>query len=207
VAEYSIRVESTPSEAAIMLNGQDTSQVTPATITVSGPGPHTIRLSRRGFVSQQVDLGEAELQRGSVAVTLVAAEVPPVPVTITSTYPVEVVSGGRVVGAAGESHEVRVPPGTVLTVRSSQYFLNAQVKVEGRQMTYQAPAVGYLSVLTRFETCRVRLGQADLGFPPISKLPVAAGQYRVDIACTDGQNPQGQVVVVPPNGSATARIF
>jgi hypothetical protein len=53
----------------------------------------------------------------------------------------------------------------------------------------------------------VRIGQADLGFPPISKLPVVSGQHRVDIACSDGQNPQGQMVTVQPNQLATARIF
>ena len=207
VAEYAVRVESTPPEAGITLNGQDTKQVTPATVTITGPGPHTIRLARRGFVSQQVELGEADLEKGALAVTLAAAEVPMVPVAITSTYPVEVLNGSKPTGPAAESHQVRVPAGTVLTVRSSQYLLNAQVKADGKQVNYQAPAIGYLSVLTRFETCRVRIGQADVGFPPISKLPVVSGQHRVDIACSDGQNPQGQMVTVQPNQLATARIF
>jgi hypothetical protein len=45
-----------------------------------------------------------------------------------------------------------------------------------------------------------------LGAPPITKLPVAAGQYRVEVICPDGQNPPGQFVTVNPNETETARI-
>jgi hypothetical protein len=62
-------------------------------------------------------------------------------------------------------------------------------------------------VLTRYETCNVKIGSKDLGYPPITKLPVASGQYRIDVACPDGQNPPGQFVTVAPNNTATARIY
>ncbi len=74
-------------------------------------------------------------------------------------------------------------------------------------MDYQAPAVGYLTVLTKYETCNVKIGAKDLGYPPITRLPIASGQYRVDISCPGGQNPPGQFVTVAPNNTATARIY
>jgi hypothetical protein len=46
-----------------------------------------------------------------------------------------------------------------------------------------------------------------LGFPPISRMQVAAGQYRVDIVCAGGTNPPGQFVTVAPNENATVRIY
>ena len=81
------------------------------------------------------------------------------------------------------------------------------VRVESRAVQYQTPALGYLTVLTRYETCNVRVGQRDLGYPPITRLPLVAGQHRIDIVCPAGQNPQGQLVTVAPNENATARIF
>ena len=45
-----------------------------------------------------------------------------------------------------------------------------------------------------------------LGFPPITRMPVAAGQYRVEMECPDGKNPPGQFVTVNPNETQTVRI-
>ncbi len=206
-AEVKIEVESTPEGAAISLNGRGTSLTTPATVVITGEGPHRLELSRRGFVSREVPITEADLERGSMSVTLAAAEPPMVAVSIASTYPVEVYNGNRRISAASESHTLRVAAGSTLSVRSQEYLLSAPVRVESRALEYQAPALGYLTVLTRYETCNVRIGQRDLGYPPITRLPLVAGQHRVDIVCPAGPNPQGQIVTVPPNDTATARIF
>ena len=130
-----------------------------------------------------------------------------VPVAITSTYPVEVFDGSKSISSAGEAHHLNVSPGSTVSVKAPQYLLNASFKVEGKPIEYQAPALGYLTVLTKFETCNVKIGSKDLGFPPITRLPIVAGQYRVDIACATGQNPPGQLITVTANTSATARIY
>jgi len=62
-------------------------------------------------------------------------------------------------------------------------------------------------VLTKYETCNVKIGSKDLGYPPITKLPLVSGQHRVDIVCSNGQNPPGQFVTVTPNSTVTARIY
>ena len=61
-------------------------------------------------------------------------------------------------------------------------------------------------MLTRYETCNVKIGSKDLGYPPITKLPLVVGQYKVDIVCATGQSPNGQFVTVAPNNIAIARI-
>ena len=53
----------------------------------------------------------------------------------------------------------------------------------------------------------MKVGDRVLGFPPISRMQVAAGQYRVDIVCAGGTNPPGQFVTVAPNDTATVRIY
>jgi hypothetical protein len=86
-------------------------------------------------------------------------------------------------------------------------LLNETVTVPSRAFEYRAPATGELTVLTSFETCEVKVGEQSLGSPPITRMRVAAGQYRVDIECPDGKNPPGQFVTVNPGTTATARIL
>jgi hypothetical protein len=206
-SEVKVQVESTPPGATITLNGQATTLTTPAAVVITGEGPHRIGLARRGFVTREAELTADDLQRGSVSLSLTAAEPTMIAVSVASTYPVEVYNGTRRISDASESHDLRVASGTTLSVRSQEYLLNAPVRVEGRPVEYQTPALGYLTVLTTYETCNVRVGQRDLGYPPITRMPLVAGQHRVDIACPQGGSPQGQLVTVPPNETAVARIF
>ncbi len=206
-ATASLRVESVPAGAAIFLNGRATDQTTPASVAFTGPAPHNLRLSKRGFVTQEISVTDADLRKGTASYTLAAAEVPEVAVAIRSTYPVDVSSGSRVLSRGKESHQLNVPVGTRLRITAGEYLLNDSVTVTGKPLQYNAPALGRLTVLTKFETCNVKVGDRMLGFPPISRMQVVAGQYRVDIVCAGGQNPPGQFVTVAPNETATVRIY
>jgi serine/threonine-protein kinase len=201
-----LQVETIPAGADIVVNGQPTSLKTPATVQLSGTGPHRLRLSRPGSETQEVTLTDADLKAGAVSYKLAEPAPAGVSVTISASYPVEVWNGSQSLGRAAESHRLRVEPGTRLRIASRAFLLNDTVTVPGRNFEYRAPAVGYLTVLTNFETCEVRVGTQSLGAPPITRLPVAAGQYRVEVVCPTGQNPPGQFVTVNPNETATARI-
>jgi hypothetical protein len=208
VAEtVSLRVESTPPGAAVSLDGRPTNQTTPTTLSLPSAGAHRLSLSKVGFVTQEVNLAEADLKQGLVKYALAPAEETGVPVTIESTYPVEVISGSRTISRASQSHRLRVPAGATLRITAKEYLLNATLRASGPSVSYQAPGIGHLTVLTRHETCNVKIGERVLGFPPITRMPIAAGQYRIDIACPTGQNPPGQFVTIAPNETATARIF
>jgi hypothetical protein len=61
-------------------------------------------------------------------------------------------------------------------------------------------------VFSSFETCEVRIGDQGLGAPPITRMPVAAGQYRVEVVCPDGKNPSGQFATVNPGETATVKM-
>ena len=207
VATASLQVESVPAGAAIFLNGRPTNQTTPASVAFTGPAPHNLRLSKRGFVTQEISVTDADLRKGAARYTLAAAEVPKVAVAIRSSYPVDVWSGSQVLSRAKESHQLSVPTGAKLRITAGEYLLNDSVTVTGKPLEYSAPALGRLTVLTKFETCNVKVGDRVLGFPPISRMQVASGQYRVDIVCAGGQNPPGQFVTVAPNETATVRIY
>jgi serine/threonine-protein kinase len=202
----SLQIESEPAGAAIVLNGQPTGQVTPSAVRLTGAGPHRVRLSKPGYVAQEVTLTDANLKQGAVSVTLTAAEAPTVTVSIDSSYPVEVVSGSQTLSRANQSHRLKIASGTTVRVVSKAYMLNETVRVGSRAVDYQVPAPGFLSVLTNHETCKVKVGDTVLGDPPITKHPIASGTYKVDIVCPDGPSPPSVTVTVPPNGTETARI-
>ena len=203
--DTTLKVSSEPTGATIILDGRDTRQSTPASISLKGAGPHRLQLAKKGFASKTVSLEAEDVRSGSVNYTLEEAKVVMVPITISSAYPVEVFDGGKSISRPSDSHQLRLPAGTTIRVRNAEYLLDAAVRVDGKT-DYQAPALGYLTVLTRYETCNVKIGNKDVGYPPITKLPLVVGQYKVDVVCAAGQSPNGQFITVAPNNTAIARI-
>jgi len=206
-AVVALQVDSVPDGALLVVNGRNTNLRTPASVTLGGPGPHSLRLSKAGFVTQDVTLTDADLRKGTASYTLAVAEITRVPVAIRSAYPVDVWSGSQTISRSKENHQLNLPTGTRLRITAGEYLLNDSVTVSAKGLEYSAPALGRLTVLTKFETCNVKVGDRVLGFPPISRMQVAAGQYRVDIVCAGGTNPPGQIVTVAPNENATVRIY
>jgi hypothetical protein len=206
-AVASLKISSEPAGAAIVVNGRETSQTTPATIELQGAGPHALRLTRRGYVDHEVALAAADVERGSASYTLKPVEIARIPVTITSAYPVEVYEGSRAISPENETHKLTLAVGTALRVAAPKFVLNVPLRVEGRQVEFQTPPLGYLTVRTNHETCSVMIGKQTLGYPPITRMPIVAGQHRIDMACPDGQNPPGQFVTIGPNGEAVVRVY
>jgi hypothetical protein len=134
-------------------------------------------------------------------------EVARIPVTITSAYPVEVYEGSRAVSAENDSHKLSLPVGTSLRISAPKFVLNVPLRVEGKQVEFQTPPLGYLTVRTNYETCSVMIAKQTLGYPPITRMPIVSGQHRVDMVCPEGTNPPGQFVTIAPNGEAVVRIF
>jgi len=203
--DVTLKIASEPAGAAVTLDGRDTKQTTPASITLRGAGPHTLKLTKRGFVAKEIDLADADVRSGSVSYTLEQAQVVMGSVSITSAYPVEVFEGSKSISRPSDSHHLKLPVGTTIRVRNSEYLLDAGVRGDTKT-DYQTPPLGYLTVLTRYETCNVKIGAKDLGFPPISRQPIVVGNYKVDIVCPGGQSPNGQFVTITANTPSVARI-
>ncbi len=201
-----VKIETNPVGAAITVDGRDTKQTTPASIAIKGAGPHRLQLSKRGFLARDIKLEDEDLRSGSLSYTLQQAPVTMVPVSISSAYPVEVFEGAKSISRASDAHHLNVAAGSTIRIKAPDYLLDVPVRVDGK-IDYQAPSLGYLTVLTKYETCNVKIGSKDLGYPPITKLPIVAGQYKIDIVCPAGQSPNGQFVTVAPNNTATARIY
>jgi serine/threonine protein kinase len=206
-AAINLQIESVPAGADIVLDNRAMNVRTPTTVQVTGAGPHRLRISKPGFVTQEVSLSDTDLKQGVVTYKLAEDAPTGVSVSIEAGYPVEVFSGSQTLGRANTTHRLRITPGTRLRIVARSVLLNETVTVPSRAFEYRAPATGELTVLTSFETCEVKVGEQSLGSPPITRMRVAAGQYRVDIECPDGKNPPGQFVTVNPGTTATARIL
>ncbi len=132
-------------------------------------------------------------------------------VSVTGPYPFQVFDGAKVISDFSDSHELNVTVDKMLRLVAPDYLLSQSVRVQGtpgKRLDIEAYALGSLNVLTSlpFETCSVRINDRDLGYPPISNKAVAAGTYRIDLVCPNGETHVGRGVV-PPGQSVTVRIF
>jgi serine/threonine protein kinase len=132
-----------------------------------------------------------------------------VAVTITGGYDFEVWDGSRLISAAARAHEL--PPqvnGKTLRLVAPDVFLEHAVKVEGgseNQFEYIAPGLGMIEIRAARGDCKAMIGKKDLSYGPWRPLPAAAGDYRVDLICPDGQNPVNRVTVT--QGRTARAIF
>src|SRR5262249_37483743 len=162
-----------PAGAAISLDGKDTKLVTPAQVSIAGTGAHRLRLSKRGFQSIDARLTAADVQKGSLSYTMTAAEAAPpalqIAVSASGASPFAMFAGGRQFPAATPSHELNVGAGRKLRLVAPESLLNQPVTIEGtadKRAEIQAPALANVSIRSAQETCRVKIGDRDLGNPP-----------------------------------------
>jgi serine/threonine-protein kinase len=122
-----------------------------------------------------------------------------VAVSISGAYEFEVWDGTRMISAAAKSHELPLQVnGKTLRLKAPEVFLDQAVKVDGgseNRFEYTAPGLGRIEIRAANGACKAMIGKKDLGFGPWREIPAAAGDYRVDLICPDGQNPFNQLTV------------
>ena len=203
----SVQVDSNPAGATIALDDIVQRQTTPSPITVSGAGPHWLRLSKAGYQSKAVKLTAADVQKGSMTLTLVAVVAETTAVSLTGPYQFQVFDGARLISGASNSHHLNVAAGKTLRLVAPEYLLDLPIRVDGAPV--RAPALGKLDVIapTSLGNCPVRINGIDLmEYPNSGGREVAEGRYSVELVCPDGQK-RGVSVVVFPGQSTPAKIF
>jgi hypothetical protein len=216
-----VKLVSQPEGAAVTINGNPTGLVTPADIAVSDLKAAHVQLSKTGFRPHIVRAGETQIRSGVVQVRLDTAgagpaSVPPVApaasvapaalsVTLTASYPFEVVDGTRVIGASATEHTLALSGPRVLRLRNTDYMLDYPVRVDAGRTSASPPDLGRLTIRTPLETCNVWVGGRDLGYPPISEQKLAAGNYRVEIRCPDGNTRTENVTI--DGGKPTTKVI
>jgi len=201
-----LKVSSEPAGAAIFLDDRDTHQITPGSIQVAGAGPHKLKLQKRGFQAVDRRLAEADLRQGSVSFPLQQLEAATIPAVFNGPYAFDVRDGSRVISPASKSHALNLPPGRKVRLVAADYFLDQAATIEAgddKRFDWQAPALGKLDIRSRFETCALKVGNRDLGSPPLV-VTMAAGLHAVDLVCPDGRKMSGSQTVNP---GSTSRLI
>lgn len=192
-------VVSSPNGARITVNGADTGKVTPAPIALAGlPVGSTLELTLKGYRPVTTKVTDADLKVGNKEIKFVA-EARPVRVTVTGSFPFELVQGSQVISAAATRHELTVQPGGGVTARSREMLLNAPLAISFDRATADVtlPAPGVLAVFSAVETCTVNVDGQDLGFPPIPRKSIASGSHTVTLSCPDGKGETQKTTVAP----------
>src|SRR5688572_25796658 len=120
-------------------------------------------------------------------------------VALSAAYPFEVRDGARVISSAATVHELAAQSnGRTLRLVAPDVMLDHPVKIDGSEnnrFEYSPPGLGRINIRAARGDCKAMIGKRDLGYGPWQPLQVAAGDYRIELACPDGLNPFQQTTV------------
>ena len=195
-----LQVRSTPPGAAVSLDGQDTGQMTPASVPLGDPYPQTIALSLDGYesVSEPVPPAEGDSVEMAFELTREVGRV-----VLSGPYPFEVWIGARRIREADTVHNVTLGTGAAtLRIVNPGYSLDRRFTievVEGGREDLIAPPLGSLTVFSNPGNCEIFIGTQSIGFQPINERPVAPGTYTVSRRCPDERENRERPVTVVSN--------
>jgi hypothetical protein len=192
-----VPVRSQPPGAAVTLDGERVAGVTPLEVALDPKVEHRITASLEGHAPREV-----RVEAGAAADALDIVLEPLAPagtVTVTSSYPLDVLWRGRTLARGEVSPRVSVPGGRqVLTLVSGSLFLRTDVTLEvpsGGETSIAAPATGRLNVRAVPDNCEVFVNGAFVDYPPILERPMAAGRHIVAFRWPDGAKSEQAVEV------------
>jgi hypothetical protein len=203
-ATATVFIASEPKGAAIVVNGAPTGKTTPAQIPIARGGPAAVELTLKGYQRVEASLTDADLSAGTKEFKLVR-ESGPVRLTVSATYPFELVQGGKVISPSARQHQLTVSPGgATIRARNSEYLVDVPVAVDYQRSQIEAtlPALGSVTVFSAVETCSVIIDGQDLGFPPIPRKQIAVGTHTVTLKCQDGRGDSQRVAVTASEAAA-----
>ena len=200
-APVRLQVTSIPPGAAMLLDGQDIGQTTPASIPLEEPYPQTIALSLDGYESVSASVPPAEGDSVEMAFELIREETFG-RVVLAGSYRFEVLIGERVIREADSEHDVTLRTGTAtLRIVNPEYFLDRRFTIEvaeGAREQLIAPELGSLTVLSNPGNCEIFIDARSIDYQPVTR-DVAPGTFRVSRRCPDERENRAQSVTVVSN--------
>jgi len=205
-----VKFDSRPPGAKILIAGRDTGLITPADVPVElSQLPARARFELAGFRAEETDL-TSETVQNPVNVSLSPREVGPRGRLVgNGEYAFEVLDGRRVISASSERHDLAVSGLRSLRLRSDRYFLDQNLRVslvEGGTVQVSAPPLGSVTVtgVGALANCQVFINDrlVDGGTLPVSSRAIASGVHRVRLSCSSGETQTRTVTVLPHQNSA-----
>jgi hypothetical protein len=196
-AAHLVPVRTQPPGAAVTVDGERVAGLTPLEVALDPTGEHRVGVSLDGHVGQEV---RVEKGTAPAAIELALEKLAPAgTVTVSSSYPLDVLWRGRPLARGEISPRVSVPGGRqVLTLVSSSLFLKADITLQvppGGETSLAAPAAGKLNVRAVPENCEVFVDGSFVDYPPILDRPVAAGRHTVAFRWPDGARSEQEIEV------------
>jgi len=206
-----VRFDSRPPAAKILIDGRDTGQTTPAEIPIeTSQMPARVQFELPGFTTEETSLTSEVASTGTVSVSLSPRE----PVSRgrlvgTGEYEYELLDRQRVLSRASQGHDVAVSGLRSLRLRADRYFLDQTVRVnlsDGGIVQVSAPPLGTVTITAdgALADCKVFINDrlVDGGSLPVSNRAVASGVHRVRLNCANGNTDMRTVTVLPKQNSA-----
>jgi hypothetical protein len=176
-----------------VLNGVDTKQRTPATISIAGQSlPVRVVLSRQGYTAVEGEITAEHVRAGKMDVKL-AGEIRSARLTASGPYAFDLVQGSQVISRAAMSHELTVQSGAPIVARNREKFVSQTLTIDFNRSqghTIVLPPLGLLAVFGS-PACTAVVDGVDVGQPPIPDLQVGSGQHTVVLKC-EGRPDQTQ---------------
>ncbi len=196
-ASTTLALKTDPPGAAVTLDGQKLTTVTPLELALDPAVEHRVAVALEGHTSQEV-----RLLPGQVPADLFLKLEPAGPqgaVAIASDYPLDVLWRGRVLARDQLSPRVSVPGGKhTLTLVAGTVFLKTDVAVSvtgGGETAIEAPGLGKLNIRALPDNCQVAVDGTFVDYPPILNKAVVAGTHTVSFTWPDGKKAQETVEV------------
>ncbi len=211
VTTVTVRFESQPAAAKILIEGRDTGQTTPAEIPIERSQlPARVQFQLPGFRTAEASLTSEVAGTGVVSVSLSPRETAARGRLVgTGEYPYELLDRQRVISATSDRHDVAVSGLQSLRLRADRYFLDQNIRVnlgDGAIVQVSAPPLGTVTIAAvgALAECRVLINGrlVDGGSLPVSNRAIASGVHRVRLSCSNGDTEPQSVVVLPRQSSA-----
>jgi serine/threonine protein kinase len=186
VAVTPVRTE--PAGATVTLDGERVAGVTPLEIALDPGQEHVLGFALDGHLPAEVTVPEGGTPDA------IEARLDPLPppgqVSVSSSYPVDVLWQGQTLARGAVSPRVELPSGPqVVTLISSRLLLRTDVPVSvpaGGQASIEAPGVGEINIRALPDNCEVLIGGSFVDYPPILGRELAAGRHTVTFRWPDG---------------------
>jgi len=183
----SLRIESVPPGATVLINGDPIEATTPTSLTLDPAVHPKIALRLRGYQEAERTLGPED---AGELISMSLEKLPPAVVRTKGSYAVRIYSGRRRLAELGPGESLRLDPGDyTLTLVQPLYGLRQDHRLElhaGESKVLRLPQLGRRSFKAFPEYCDISLDGTPIGRPPLFDHPVAPGRHQVRFVWQNG---------------------
>ncbi|HZE89608.1 MAG TPA: serine/threonine-protein kinase, partial [Verrucomicrobiae bacterium] len=188
---HRIRVNSDPPGARVSLDGHDVPGQTPADLNLTACEPHAISARLSGFRDTVRKFAADTVWPAVSPLNLAMEKLPEGSILVKSPYPVDVLEGGRPLGASGSP--VSLSAGRhALSFSNKDLFVEVTADVDVRpgetaSPTIAFPGVGQLTVFANPSNGYAMVDGRKIGALPINGFSIAEGRYTVKVVLDTGE--------------------